>query len=487
MHDPPPDPFAGLPSQRHVPSRAVRLPILLACLLGAVAALLGSHGVLGGGSEGAQASPNWGSCDGTRVPEVRTVTAKQQQSLRGAVLASIAGRAGKLYREGAIGTSNLFSDNSPTLSPASGALVEGGYEVRWWALDAEGRTDDVVVDALQFSDAHEALAALALASSARCHHAGSAETAPFPAGARVLAWVNPDAAYQRDRLFVRGAELYRVSDVPPATGWRTQDAAEHSRAAAVTAVIGCALPSAGCDAGEQRAAALGAGLTALAGTSSTDRWRPGAAAAGAYVQAVSIRPYDFGYSREVAHARGAGLLASGVRVTGACGRRFGIVAAGASPLYIYGFGRARQSVQSITLLLGSDADATRVETAFAAARVNGCAAGTLQAQIRRVNSRHPDVRLSHLTISPLSTATADAYGDIAPEHASADRIAYVVTLAAPGERPAHLSEYEDAMVLAYRRAVVILTIATATRPLPQVNRNYLERVLAGRAVARWGS
>ena len=70
-------------------------------------------------------------------------------------------------------------------------------------------------------------------------------------GARALQWVNPDSAYQLDTLLVRGADLYRVDDVPPVTGTatagRAHEALEHARAAVVSDVLACGLPRAGCD------------------------------------------------------------------------------------------------------------------------------------------------------------------------------------------------------------------------------------------------
>jgi hypothetical protein len=487
MEQPPPTDAFG----RAVPPWAskLRMAVLLACLAGAVFALLATNDVFSGGASSGEASEATGRCGGGALPEVAPVGAAGAASLRQAALGVFAARHGKIYEEGAVGSRNLFTDGEPRLENAAVKQSGGGYEVRRWALDAEGRGDDVVVDALHFRDPEAARRALDFTVSERCRRSRSARPEAFPPGAWSLVWVNPDGAYQQDTLFVRGAELYRVSDVPPGTGSRMQDAGEHARVALTTNALACALPLAGCNPATARGVAERAGLPASTGADPSARWPPDAARANAYVQAVAVHPDDVSYTRSVAHARGAGLLESTPRTLAGCSRGSlpQAVASASSPLFIYGSGRERQSVESLTALFGNAGQAARLQAGFADALGDGCARLVLERRMHRLEATHPDVRFSDLRLSPLPAPGPDRYGDIAPELASAQRVSYVAAVGTPRGGFVRLHEYEEGFVLAYKRAVVELTIATAAKPLPQANRNYLERALLGRAVARWGA
>ena len=455
--------------------------LLLACLAGAVVALISTNGVFSSGASQAAAA-----CDGGTLPEVAPLAPAGTAGLRRAAVGVFAGRRGTIYEQGAIGSANLFTDKEPRLEAHASKQAGGGYEVRRWALDAEGRTDDVVIDELHFSDPATARRALDITISTRCRSARSARPAAYPAGAWSLTWINPDSAYQQDVLFVRGAELYRVSADPPATGSDVQDAYERGRVAVETGVLACALPMAGCDPATVRAGAERVGPPALVGSDSP-RWPPDAARAQAYVRAVSLRPYDVEHTRTAARLGGAGLLSSTERILLACvpGGVPAALATAGSPLFIDGSGPDRRSFESLTMLLAAQAQATRVQAGFADALAGGCARRVVEQAMRRVQTRHAGVRLYGLRLTPLATAGADSYGESLPPLASAQRISYVIALTTP-QGIARIHQYEEGFVVAYKRAVVALSIATRREPLGQPSRNYLERALAGRAIARWG-
>src|ERR1700722_14190079 len=121
------------------------LLLLLACLVGlGVYLLAAGEGSGGGGSKSAA------DCGGGGAPAVGRVSASALGALRGSVLRVLPERVGKLYEEGTVMGSYMWSDAQPAPPPVSAkALRPAGYEMRWFAPDG----DDIAADVLVFSDA----------------------------------------------------------------------------------------------------------------------------------------------------------------------------------------------------------------------------------------------------------------------------------------------------------------------------------------------
>jgi hypothetical protein len=116
------------------------------------------------------------------------------------------------------------------------------YEIRQWS--SEG--DNVASDAFEFAGHAQAARFFDAASAARWHRTGASSTAVEPAQAKVLTWVNPDAAQQADVLLLRGARVYRVAVVRGARLRRLSTAMTTKVNVATASRLACELPEAGC-------------------------------------------------------------------------------------------------------------------------------------------------------------------------------------------------------------------------------------------------
>jgi hypothetical protein len=223
-------------------TQRVRLPVLLVCLCGALAGLLGSStsllSRLGGGS-GASAEGASTRCAPPGLPEPAGAGIAQLVELRADLIAATP-RAGRRYAGGIFTPADIWSDDEPQRLRSS-RLPDGrwpaGYELRWWTP-----LYDTVADVLVFSGSRQARAFFQAAASTRCHRAGVSRTPAFPPQARGLAWVNPDDAQQEDVFLLRGASVYRVAVVRLA---RTPAVARHVDFE-FAAALACGLPAAGC-------------------------------------------------------------------------------------------------------------------------------------------------------------------------------------------------------------------------------------------------
>ncbi len=143
--------------------------VLAACIAGALALVLLTGGT---GKSGAR---HLAACAGEGAPKVQNVAGRELGRLRASVVRVLPQRVGRLYEEGTIGGSSVWTDASPsgpTVSPT--AKRPGGYEMRWWAPNG----DDVVADVLVFADPATAARFLELAAGARCGHVALAGTTP---------------------------------------------------------------------------------------------------------------------------------------------------------------------------------------------------------------------------------------------------------------------------------------------------------------------
>ena len=456
---------------RHAP---VRLAVLLGLLLACLFALLATRGIFAGqASAGGVVTP----CQGRIAPEVADVSSSVRATMGRDALTVLPAGIGRLYEEGTIATGNLWSENQPMRRVAG-----GGFEARWWALDREGREDDVAVDVLRYASASQAHAVLVLASDAKCRHQSAGGSTAAPASGRLLHWTNPDHFYQQDLLFARGAVLYRVSDVPPGLGSLPAEAIqserERARLPSVVQALACSLPAAGCPTAVRAGSAAFAGpparaIPALAGAPQ------GAAHARVYALAVALRPYDLAGMRVAAGAVAwSGASAVGTaRAAGGCdpeASRLRPVAAATSPVFAYRAGRHRQLIYSFTAVLASEADAQRyLEGAFGP-REQACILARYRALLAR--SRQSAVRSSQPTLQPLPTPRPPTYRGSWPYRAAAARIAFVLS----GPRLSS-AIHNEAFGFVFHRAVVVLTVTTSAEELSGETLDYLEEVLVGRA------
>jgi hypothetical protein len=147
---------------------------------------------------------------------------------------------------------------------------------------------------------------------------------------------------------------------------------------------------------------------------------------------------------------------------------------------------ARQGLASSVSLLADEAAATGVQEQFARALADGCTQRAYQRALAHSNAIHRNARFTNLQLTALPTPRPGSYPAGAPYRASAERVSLLAILRTRRGLAVRRHFYEEAFVLAYKRALVVLTISSTPEPLPTTNRNYLESVLAGRAQARWG-
>jgi hypothetical protein len=163
--------------------------------------------------------------------------------LRASVVRVLPQRVGRLYEEGTIFGSSIWTDASPTgptVSPT--AKRPGGYEMRWWAPNG----DDLVADVLVFADPARAARFMQQAVGARCGHVALANTTSTPPQGRNLAWLNPDHVAETDVYLARGSRVYRVADAPAGQRGGTLTPARIRRALVLVDTLACLLPGAHC-------------------------------------------------------------------------------------------------------------------------------------------------------------------------------------------------------------------------------------------------
>lgn len=472
-------------------ARSVRLGVLLTSLMLAILALMDSRGVLSGAAGSATGSA--AGCQGVGAPEASGLNAAGRARLRADALAVFADRTGRLYEQGVVRTANLWSDNQPVPEAPGSSVARGGYEARWWALDPEGRQDDVVVDVLRYGDPGQARRALAVAADPRCHREGSATRAASPSGARGLSWINPDGAYQHDTLLARGPYLYRVSDAPPGTGrgraGAAQAAIERARVARATDVLACSLPLASCASGPLAGAAAAAGVPAYALSAAPRSWPSTPAQSAAYLRAVSVRPYDLPWMFQAAPASSSD-ASSGA--SGPPGCRSGATSrlrgpSATSPVLEFREHLTRQTVFSYGWMLASEAASANVLEAYQQAVSSGCLGREYERRLARSKARGRRVVLSHLVLTPLATPPPASYTGGWRYRATATRISVQALLRTRAGGTLRLRYYQETFIVAYRRALFTLAILSTGEPLSEASRRYLESALVGRAEARWGA
>jgi hypothetical protein len=475
---------AGGPRPPRWASFSIRLTVLVGCLLLALAALLDNRGVFSGSIASAHGAR---ACNGRQVPEAVALDGPEDARLRAQALAVFAARRGRLYEDGGISSANLWTDDDPH---RTGPVH--GFEARWWALDAEGREDDVAVDALRYASAAQARDVLALATSARCRPGGTAAASALPAGARTLSWENPDNAYQHDTLFARGPLLYRVSDAPPQTGTGAaglaQQQREHARVAAATNAIACDIAGAGCASAAVAGAAAAAGAPALRVTATGAGWPSTQAQEGAFLSAVALKPYDVPWMRETFPAStNPGTEAGAPQCFGGREQRGRSGTAARSAVLGYRRRLVSDTVVTYGWVLPSEAAAAHLIAAYTRALRDGCARREFLATIGRPGPRSPRVGIADVQIAPLATAPAPSDIAGAPHRAAALRISAELTLHSRAGRTLRLPYFDEGVVFAYKRALIALAIESTGEPFPRASRSYLEAALLGRAVARWGA
>jgi hypothetical protein len=173
------------------------------------------------------------------LPPLAAVGIDQMKSLRASLLPAMA-PLGPRYAWGAIGTANMWTDNTPgrlLAAPATRGRWLAGFEMRTWA----GGGNDIAASVLQFNAPGEARSFFEQAASARCHRAGKATAALSPPRARNLVWVNPDGPTQEDVLLLRGLRVYRLADVRSRSGLSQQ-----LIGLAIVDRLACRLAAAGC-------------------------------------------------------------------------------------------------------------------------------------------------------------------------------------------------------------------------------------------------
>jgi hypothetical protein len=467
-----------------------KLGLLLTCLLASFLAMLDIRSEWFGLGEGHAQSGRLqfpAGCPGRDAPEVASVPTRDLAQLREQLSRIMPERIGRVYETGSISTANLWTDNEPHGAPLPhGSSAPAAFEVRWWALDRDGNEDDVVADVLEFATDREAEHTLALAGSASCRRDGAARAAILPAGAREIVWRNPDNAWQRDVMFVRGRRLYRVSDVPPgllsATGPR-RSSHEWRMAGITIRALACALPDALCPA--SAASLRDSSLATLTGSEGAGPSRPPtAAAASAYARAVNIRGYDVPGMSEVAPegpASEIGLWSACAGYTGEP-RPTRAIAMVRSPEFTYRSRGEDEFVYSTVVVLPSSVLAGRYMEALDSERVRACIARDYRQRLehpRLGGKRH----LEALTLTRLPTATPRSYRGGAPYRAVALRLDAQLRHATRAGRRVRLALYIQDYTFAYGRALVELTSFTFAHPLPTTDEQFLEAQLVGSAQA----
>jgi hypothetical protein len=467
----------------------LKLGLLLTCLLATFLAMLDIRSEWFGLGEGQAQSGRLqfsAGCPGREAPEVTSIPIRDLAQLHGQLSRIMPERVGRVYERGPISTANLWTDNEPPGSPPHGTSAPAAFEVRWWALNRDGDEDDVVADVLEFATEREAEDTLALAGSARCRRNGAARAARLPAGGREIVWRNPDNAWQRDVMFVRGRRLYRVSDVPPgllaATGPR-RSSREWRMAGTTAQALACALPDALCPA--SAASLRGSSLAPLTGGEGAGTSRPPtAAAASAYARAVNMRGYDVPGMSVVAPEGPA----SEIGLWSACAGNTGeprptrAVATVRSPEFAYRSRGEDEFVHSTVVVLASSTLAGRYLEALDSERVRACIARDYRRRLehpRLGGKRHVEA----LTLTRLPNATPRSYRGSARYRAVALRLDAKLRYATRAGRRGRLALYIQDYTFAYGRALVELTSFTFAHPFPTADEQFLEAQLVGSAQA----
>jgi hypothetical protein len=221
----------------------VRLAALLVCLAALVGVAVERYAGTASGT--ASGSDSASSCVPKSLPSLAEVDVYRLADLRAGLLGVVARAGGSRYAAGTTEPQALWSDASPE-PPGRTRGADGrwpaAYEIRQWS--SEG--DDVASDAFEFTSDSQAARFFDEASKARCHSAGASTSALEPPQARVLTWVNPDAAAEADVLLLRGARVYRVVVVRGARLRRLSPAMTKKVNVATASRLACELPDAGC-------------------------------------------------------------------------------------------------------------------------------------------------------------------------------------------------------------------------------------------------
>ena len=212
--------------------------LLLAVLTSLVFYFVTSQtGVLGLGAVGQE------DCSAAGEPSLASLSRTQLLELRDGLRGVVTGGSGRLYEQGLVESSYMWSDGEPGTSKSlpPGPRHPGGYELRWRLADG----DVVAADAMVFADAGQAHDFFERASSSRCRTAGAAFDASSPPGGRNIVWRNPDGFAQEDLFLLRGRRVYRVAVVLAAVGSLISPAARHVGFSLVND-LACALSGAAC-------------------------------------------------------------------------------------------------------------------------------------------------------------------------------------------------------------------------------------------------
>ena len=183
------------------------------------------------------------ACGGGGAPTVLSVAPQELGRLRASVVRALPQRVGRLYEEGTVTGSNVWSDSSPsgpTVVPTT--RRPGGYEMRWWAPNG----DDLVADVLVFANSATAARFMEQAAAGRCGHGALASTTTTPPQGRNLAWLNPDHVTETDVYLARGTRVYRVADAPAGQAQGSLSPARIRRALVLVDTLACLLPAAHC-------------------------------------------------------------------------------------------------------------------------------------------------------------------------------------------------------------------------------------------------
>jgi hypothetical protein len=464
--------------------------LLLTCLLAALIALLGSRTDWFGFHSGATAQAQFTAggllgqgCPGSEAPAVTNVRASQPSKLRAELAPIMPAHVGSIYEAGSIATSNLWTDDEPPSAPAHAGTTAAAYELRWWALDRDGGESDVGADVLEFSSTSQARHTLALASDTRCRRDAATRAAPFPTGGRELVWLNPDRAWERDVMFVRGRRLYRIADVPPNLlgSERMPGRPERLQAGTTADALACALPQAGCPRSAVPLARTG--LAVLNGAADA-RTTPTRSAAIAYAHAVNIRGYDVPGTSEVAPEAASASPRHWATFARCADKGYGIraVASIRSPFFQFSNREEYELVYSAVAVLRGRARANAYLAAIAGARAHACIAEDYRRLLARFLEQ-PGRHLGQFTFQQLPTPTPHSYRGDGPYSASAFRMsARLVGSDRRGKRYA-LPVYVSSFMFAHGRAIVELASITAGRPLQAASQHFLEGELVGCAQA----
>jgi hypothetical protein len=473
-------------------SSRLRLSFLLTGLAVALFALLSTRGGLldlGGGPSQATGAAFASGCPGRDAPEVAGTTVGDLSALRDAVARIMPTSVGRVYEQGTITTSNLWTDDSPQ-RPASapGSSAPAGYEIRWWALTRDGSEDDVAADVFEFATRRQAREALLRASSARCRSHGESHTALLPSGASALAWVNPDSAEEWDVIFVRGQRLYRVSDVPsnyPAPNGPRQRRLKALAVERTVAVMACALPDAGCPAAAVAARPPDLAPLAVGRSAQPSSSRPvNREQASVYARDVNLRGYDVPEMRAVtreATPTGLGYWGELIRCTPER-HAIGTFAARQSPVFRYGSRLRAGFVYSTVTVSSSEAGAERYLAALASARAASCVARSYEQRLI-IRHDHDGVRIGRIVASALPAPEPASYRGPGRYRGTALRLTIPFSYASERGRRAQLDSYVESFAFVHGRAVVGLAAEGESRPFSSADEEYLMKQLVGRSEA----